>query len=71
MENAKTELKVVFLNLDWIDSTSFDISEESLSECCHFVHRARRSGGSVLVHCAQVQTLLIMMQSFLFCWFFE
>ena len=54
MERAKRELGVTFLNLDWVDSTSFEISDESLCECCRFIHSARTGGGSVLVHCAQV-----------------
>ena len=54
MERARRELGVTFLNLDWVDSTSFEISDESLCECCRFIHSARTGGGSVLVHCAQV-----------------
>lgn len=54
VEKARSELRVTFQNLDWIDSTSFDISDASLSACCVFIHQARSSGASVLVHCAQV-----------------
>jgi protein-tyrosine phosphatase len=53
VEKAKSELNVTFLNLDWIDATSFEISDDSLDECCRFIHKARTSGNSVLVHCAQ------------------
>ena len=54
MEYAKKELKVTFLELNWEDSTSFVIEEEDLVQCAQFIHQARVSGGSVLVHCAQV-----------------
>ena len=57
MKRAEREMGVTFLNLDWVDSTSFEISDESFSDCCRFIHRARSDGGSVLVHCAQVQHL--------------
>jgi protein-tyrosine phosphatase len=53
VEKARSELGVTFQNLDWIDSTSFDITDASLSSCCAFIHHARNSGASVLVHCAQ------------------
>ena len=48
---------MTFLDLDWIDATSFEISDDSLDECCRFIHKARTSGSSVLVHCAQVNKL--------------
>lgn len=55
VEKAESELGVTFLKLDWIDTTSFCITDDSLSACCHFIHQARKSGASVLVHCAQVK----------------
>lgn len=58
MEKAKTDMGVKFLNLDWIDTTSFNITDESLSDCCKFIYRARMAGSSVLVHCAQVYIAL-------------
>lgn len=54
VQKAKNELKLSFLELEWEDTTSFCITDESLSRCCQFVHQARASGSSVLVHCAQV-----------------
>ena len=54
VEYAKKELKVVFLELNWEDSTSYNIQEEDLVRCAQFIHQARSNGGSVLVHCAQV-----------------
>ena len=54
VERAQSELNITFLNLDWVDDTAFEISDESFVECCRFIHRARTSGNSVLVHCAQV-----------------
>ena len=48
------ELKVVFLELNWDDSISYVIQEDDLVQCARFIHQARASGGSVLVHCAQV-----------------
>jgi atypical dual specificity phosphatase len=53
VERARSELGVAFLDLGWVDSTSFEISDDSLVSCCRFIHLARRTGGSVLVHCAQ------------------
>lgn len=55
VEKAESELGVTFLKLDWIDTTSFCITDDSLSACCRFIHQARKSGASVLVHCAQVE----------------
>ena len=46
---------VVFLELNWEDTTTFSIPECDLVQCIHFIHQARLAGGSVLVHCAQVQ----------------
>ena len=60
MEYAKKELKLVYLDLNWEDSTSFVIQEEDLVKCARFIHQARRSGGSVLVHCAQVCATIII-----------
>ena len=57
MDYAKKELKIVFLELNWEDSTSYNIQEDDLVKCVHFIHQARNSGGSVLVHCAQVSKL--------------
>ena len=54
MEYAKKELKLVYLELNWEDTTSYVIKEEDLVQCARFIHQARSSGGSVLVHCAQV-----------------
>ena len=54
VRKVKNELKLSFLELEWEDTTSFCITDESLSKCCHFIHQARATGSSVLVHCAQV-----------------
>lgn len=54
VEYAKKELKLVFLELNWEDSTSYIIKEEDLVQCARFIHQARGVGGTVLVHCAQV-----------------
>lgn len=55
VEKAESELGVTFLKLDWIDMTSFCITDDSLSACCRFIYHARSTGASVLVHCAQVK----------------
>ncbi len=55
MESAKKDLGIEFLALDWQDSISFSIPEAELVSCVEFVHAARMSGSSVLVHCAQVR----------------
>ena len=55
MEYAKKELKLVFLELNWVDIIPYVIKEEDLVQCVRFIHQARSSGGSVLVHCAQVK----------------
>lgn len=55
VERAKSQLGIVFLELDWEDTTSFIISDADLTECVKFIHSAITSGGSVLVHCAQVR----------------
>ena len=54
MEKARTELGIVFLELGWEDTTSYTITDGDLVRCVEFIHIARTSGGSVLVHCAQV-----------------
>ena len=54
VERAKSQLGIVFLELDWEDTTSFVISDVDLTKCVKFIHSAITSGGSVLVHCAQV-----------------
>ena len=54
MRRAKESLGVLYLELDWEDSTEFSIPEADLVRCVQFVHEGRRTGGSVLVHCAQV-----------------
>ena len=54
MEYAKKELKLAFLELNWEDTVSYVIQEDALVQCARFIHQARTSGGSVLVHCAQV-----------------
>jgi len=54
VERAKLQLGIVFLELDWEDTTSFIISDADLTKCVKFIHSAITSGGSVLVHCAQV-----------------
>ena len=56
VERAKLQLGIVFLELDWEDTTSFIISDADLTKCVKFIHSAITSGGSVLVHCAQVCT---------------
>ena len=55
-EKAKSEHGIVFLDLMWQDATTFIIPEADLVKCVLFIHKARSSGGSVLVHCAQVRT---------------
>ena len=55
VDKARDELGIAFLELDWVDATSFHISDESLSTSCRFIHQARSSGASVLVHCAQAR----------------
>ena len=55
METAKSELHIAFLELGWEDTTSWSIPDEDLVRCVRFIHAARRAGGSVLVHCAQVR----------------
>ena len=60
MEYAKKELKVVFLELKWEDTISYVIQEGDLVQCARFIHQARTSGGSVLVHCAQVHYIKIL-----------
>lgn len=57
MERAKSQLGIMFLELNWEDTVSFNIPDEDLIQCVKFIHSARTSGGSVLVHCAQVRVL--------------
>ena len=57
VDKAKKELHIKFLNTDWMDSTIFQIPLQDLVECVQFIHTARISGSSVLVHCAQVSCL--------------
>lgn len=54
MASAKTDCNIDFLELNWEDTTTFTIPEADLVRCVRFIHKARTSGGSVLVHCAQV-----------------
>ena len=58
VEHAKTELKLVFLELNWEDSSSYVIKVGDLVECARFIHQVRSTGGSVLVHCAQVIVIM-------------
>ena len=48
---------MTFLELNWEDIISYVIKEDDLVQCARFVHQARTSGGSVLVHCIQVNSL--------------
>ena len=48
---------MAFLELNWEDIISYVIKEDDLVQCARFVHQARTSGGSVLVHCIQVNSL--------------
>lgn len=57
VERAKSQLGIMFLELNWEDTVSFNIPNEDLIQCVKFIHSARTSGGSVLVHCAQVRVL--------------
>lgn len=43
-----------YLELNWEDVISYVIKEEELVKCARFIHQARSTGGSVLVHCAHV-----------------
>ena len=54
VECAKQELNLVYLELNWEDVLSYNIREDDLVKCVRFIHQARNSGGSVLVHCAHV-----------------
>lgn len=60
MASAKSDANVVFLELNWEDTTTFSIPESDLVKCVSFIHEARSSGGSVLVHCAQVYACHMM-----------
>lgn len=57
VERAKSQLGIMFLELNWEDTVSFNIPDEDLIQCVKLIHSARTSGGSVLVHCAQVRVL--------------
>ena len=59
VQKAKNELGIQFLELNWEDTESFDITNEDIRTCCLFIHKARQDGHSVLVHCAQVMIRLI------------
>jgi len=59
VDKAKEELKIKFLNTNWMDTTVFKIPLQDLVECVHFIHVARSSGNSVFVHCAQVNILVV------------
>ena len=63
MERARSQLGIVFLELNWEDTVSFDIPDEDLIKCVKFIHTARTSGGSALVHCAQVSVLGMVLVS--------
>ena len=51
---AKEKQGVVFLELNWEDTTEFVIPDEDLVRSVRFICEARKKGSSVLVHCAQV-----------------
>ena len=57
MHSAKEDMGVVFLELNWEDTTDFVIPEDDLVRCVQFVHSARKKGSSVLIHCAQVRPI--------------
>ena len=63
METARSELQITFLELGWEDTTSWTISDADLVQCVRFIHAARRAGGSVLVHCAQVRGAVVGLNS--------
>jgi predicted protein tyrosine phosphatase len=52
-EAAKT---ITFLNLDWEDSQTQELSEEDLFKAFKFMHQQLESGHHVLVHCAAGQS---------------
>ena len=60
MASAKRDAHIVFLELNWEDTTTFSIPETDLVKTVHFIHEARISGGSVLVHCAQASHMTVM-----------
>ena len=53
MKKAES-MGIVYLQMDWIDDTSYNIELVDLVKCVEFIHHGITSGGSVLVHCAQV-----------------
>lgn len=59
MEQANKELKITFLNTNWLDSTEYLIDIEELVNSVNFIHSGRHHGGSVLVHCAQVSLVTL------------
>ncbi len=53
------ELGIVTLELNWEDHEGFSIEDKDICTSCLFIHKAILSGHSVLVHCAQVGSILI------------
>ncbi len=53
------EFNITALNLDWEDTMRFTITENDFREAVLFIHQARKSGGAMLVHCAQVGLSLV------------
>lgn len=60
VKNAKNDLQIKFLDLNWEDTITFSIPDSDLVECVKFIHEARKQGGSVLVHCAQVYPISLV-----------
>ena len=58
VESVKKELNLVYLELNWEDVISYVIKAEELVQCACFIHQARTTGGSVLVHCAHVSEFM-------------
>ena len=54
VHHTSKEVKVVYLDLYWVDEVFFTFPDEDLIQCAHFIHQARTGGGSVLVNCAKV-----------------
>ncbi len=62
-ENAKRihkKFNVNVLDLDWEDNMKFQITNEDFRQAAVFIQQGRKSGGSVLVHCAQVIMLFLV-----------